>query len=244
MEFSPKWAVEKEPSLYTAQAPRSQRQFFYQQYFKFMKEVIDQLPKDAQILEIGCGRGTICQYLRAAGYTNLTMLDNSDEALALARANFGYGANLVKADALNLPFPEKKFDLVFSMGVSEHIDNFPKFFYEQLRVMKIGGYMICMTVPRKFSAQVLNVFGDDRFYRSQNTVQQYKKFLEQMTSHPVAEMWLNPYPLFTPIPVWLERAITYVYRVIHLLRTPFMHYPFKGSVFLAQSHFLITRRSS
>lgn len=244
MEFSLKWAGEKERNLFTLDTPETQRQFFYRQYWEIIKEVVENLPKDAKILEIGCGRGTLCQYLKSAGYENLTLLDESAEALALARENMGYGAHLVKADALALPLEDETYDLVLSMGVSEHIDNFPKFFYEQLRVLKKGGYMICITVPKKRSIQMLNVFGRDRYYRSENTVAQYKAFLEKMTDYKVAELWTNPYPLFTPIPRWLDCGITAVYRAMHKARSYFMTHPFSGSRALSQSHFLITRRSS
>ncbi len=246
MDFSTKWATgTRESSLFIGvQQPQTQRQFFYQEYWKIIREIADKLPKDARILEIGCGRGTILQYLRSQGFENIAGLDNSDEALALARQNLGYGAELVNGEALKLPFAAQEFDLVISMGVSEHIDNFGRFFYEQLRVLKLGGWLVCMTVPDKFSVQALNIFGKDSYYRSANSVTQYKMFLEKMTDHPVAELWVNPYPLFTPIPVWLERAITKLYLKIHWLRGIIKSYPFSGSRLACQSHFLITRRSS
>lgn len=245
MDFSTKWASgTKERNLFTIGEPMTQRQFFYREYFKQIKDVADKLPKTARILEIGCGRGTILQYLRSEGFENITGMDNSDEALALARENLGYGVKLIKGEALDLPFTSQEFDLVISMGVSEHVDNYPKFFYEQLRVLKLGGWLVCMTVPRKFSAQILNIFGSDKYYRSRNSVAQYETFLNKMTDHHVISLWLNPYPLFTPISPRLECAITKLYKKIHWLRGTIKSYPFHGSGLLCQSHFLITRRSS
>lgn len=245
LEFGNKWATStREENLYTRGTPKTQRQFFYREYWNIIEEIARNLPKDAKILEVGCGRATICQYLRAAGFTNITMLDNSQEALRLARHNMGYGADLVLGDALELPFQDETYDLVFSMGVSEHIDNHPKFFYEQLRILKKEGWMICMTVPKKRSIQVLNIFGSDRYYRSSTNVSLYKLCLQSLTDFSVAELWTNPYPLFTPVPRWFERAITFVYRMIHSVRSLVMKHPFSGSELLCQSHFLITRRSS
>lgn len=245
ISFNTRWAQDKrEVTLFTTKEPETQRQFFYREYWHVIEDIVKNLPKSARILEIGCGRGTLSQYLRHAGYENVTLLDESDEALALARHNLGYSAKLVKGDALKLPFQEGAFDFVFSMGVSEHIDNYPTFFYEQLRILKKDGWLLCFTVPKKLSVQMLNIFGKDRFYRSRSTVGQYALLLNQLTDCFVAEAWCNPYPLFTPVPMWFDRVVTRLYRGIQTLRVFFTKTPFLGSELLCQTHILVTRRSS
>lgn len=243
MNFGSKWQAEREQSLLPEGShPVTQRQFFYQQYWHMIREVAERVSKEAQILEIGCGRGTISQYLERAGYSNLTLLDNSEEALELARQNVGEQATFVNGDALELPFGDGTFDLTFSLGVSEHLDDFRVFFDEQLRVLRPGGYLLCMTVPRKPSVQILNVFGSDRYYRSSTTVDEYKRYLEEKAGKPVEEWWANPYPLFTPIPRWLDEGITTIYRGMDRARGLLLTRPFSGPRLVCQSHFLVARK--
>ncbi len=53
-------------------------------------------------------------------------------------------------DTFHLPYPEGFFNLVFSQGLLEHFTNPETVISEQLRVIKIGGF-ICIDVPQTFS---------------------------------------------------------------------------------------------
>ena len=247
LDFSSKWRYEKEKNLYFSEGeePQTQRQLFYEQYFNFIKKYVPMHP-DMSVLDLGCGRGTMGQFFRGrAGIEDVTFLDESIEAIALAKDNFGLSGKFIVGSALELPFQDETFDIVVSMGVSEHVENYPKFFYEQMRVLKKGGYLICMTVPHKRSIQMLNILSRDHYHRDEhNTTDDYVKFLKQTTDYEVAEIWLNPFPLFTPVPRWIDYVISHMYRDILWIRKLFKADPFSGSKALSQSHFIITRRSS
>ena len=74
--------------------------------------------KGERVLDVGCGIGwLVWQFAR--GGANITGADLSDNSLALARKrldNDGLSAELVKANAQELPFPDNSFDFVTSAG--------------------------------------------------------------------------------------------------------------------------------
>jgi pseudaminic acid biosynthesis-associated methylase len=78
------------------------------------------IPKDARILEVGCNSGNQLLLLQEMGFTNLWGAEVQSYALELARARVP-GAQLSQATALDLPYGDGDFDLVFTSGVLIHI---------------------------------------------------------------------------------------------------------------------------
>jgi SAM-dependent methyltransferase len=70
-----------------------------------------------RVLDIGCGTGYLTRLLRG----RVVALDQSSEMLELARARLPK-AEVVRADAPPLPFPDHSFDLAFSSNVYSHIE--------------------------------------------------------------------------------------------------------------------------
>jgi len=71
------------------------------------------LPRDADILELGCGGGRIALGLAQAGWTRLTPTDVSEAMVELANGVFaerGAPLRAIQADARALPFPDGTFD--------------------------------------------------------------------------------------------------------------------------------------
>ena len=105
----------------------------------------------SDVLEVGCGIATDgLQFLRAgARYTGL---DQSPLALELARRRFeleGVAAeDLVQSTAVDLPFEDESFDLVFSHGVIHHIANTEGVVAEFERVLRPGGTVLVMVYHR------------------------------------------------------------------------------------------------
>lgn len=98
-------------------------------YFKKLK-----IPKDARILELGCNVGRNLNALYNEGYTNLTGVEISDNALKVFVKNnrkmmgncFIYHCSIeeflkMKTDILRWDNETRKYDVIFTMAVLQHI---------------------------------------------------------------------------------------------------------------------------
>ena len=85
-------------------------------YVSFYK-ILSGLPISS-ILEVGCGKGDNLQTLRLLGSYKLVGLDSLRYACLETKAS---GIEVVEGSALNLPFSDESFDLVFSSGLLMHI---------------------------------------------------------------------------------------------------------------------------
>ena len=93
-----------------------------------------------QILDLAAGPGSSSEPLHKAGATVLAT-DFSEGMLAVGRKSRPY-LNFSKADALNLPFEDNRFDVVtISYGLRNTVD-YPKALAEALRVTKPSGRMV------------------------------------------------------------------------------------------------------
>ncbi len=101
-----------------------------------------------QILDVGCGIGGSSLYLAekfGATATGITLSPvQANRATERARSS-GITANFQVADALNLPFADHSFDLVWSLESGEHMPDKVKFLQECDRVLKPGGILIMAT---------------------------------------------------------------------------------------------------
>ncbi len=102
-----------------------------------------------RILEVGSGRGSLSMYFADAGY-DCTLLDISPYVLAAAENLYRQhklAARFVEGDVMALPFEAGSFDLIFSIGLLEHITNFQASIREQARVLAAGGLLVAYVVP-------------------------------------------------------------------------------------------------
>ena len=165
-KFENKWSsiLEKAPdeefSIWVPPGgyPRTQRQFNLFNYFEFFKNVIGDRPYRTS-LEMGCGRGTMSCYMNAYLGYETTLMDLSEEAIALARRNFevlDMDATFVVADSKATGLPDEQFDVVCSIGLLEHFDDYHLALEETYRLLNPGGVMISLNIPKKRSIQMLN----------------------------------------------------------------------------------------
>lgn len=247
----------QEFSLFVTQheTPKTQRQFNLFNYFSYIQKEIEGKGYSSS-LELGAGRGTISLYLKKyLGFT-VTLNDMSDEAMSLAKANFAHfkeDAHFVVSDARSLPFADHAFDVVTSIGLMEHLDDYAPILKEAYRVLKPGGTMIQINIPQKNSIQVLNVgyrkilklLGNELrkdFPRNTDTPEMYAMHAREAGFRDVRTINVNPFPLFVPIPMIVDEMLAVLYRGILKIRGLVSREPFTCSYELSQCHFLIGKK--
>ena len=101
------------------------------------------LPKDAAILEAGCGTGGNFRMLARHGHVHAM---EPSEAARVAASSLGLAT--VEPGSLpdSIPFPGQSFDLVLMTDVLEHLDDDRASLRELRRRLKPGGWLL-LTVP-------------------------------------------------------------------------------------------------
>jgi tocopherol O-methyltransferase len=100
------------------------------------------------LLDVGCGIGGSSVYLAqryGAQATGITLSPVQAERATERAAAAGVQATFQVADALQMPFADHTFDLVWSLESGEHMPDKKQFFQECYRVLKPGGTFICAT---------------------------------------------------------------------------------------------------
>jgi len=84
------------------------------------RRFIDKLDRSLKILEVGANIGNQLLCLKNMGFSNLSGIEINDYAIGIARSRLK-DITITKANALELPFKDDAFDLVFTSGVLIHI---------------------------------------------------------------------------------------------------------------------------
>ncbi|KAF5735303.1 Gamma-tocopherol methyltransferase [Tripterygium wilfordii] len=116
--------------------------------FAGVSEDAEKKPKS--VVDVGCGIGGSSRYLakkygaKCQGITLSPVQAQRANALAAAQGLSGE-VSFEVADALEQPFPDGQFDLVWSMESGEHMPDKRKFVQELARVAAPGGTIIIVT---------------------------------------------------------------------------------------------------
>lgn len=110
-------------------------------------------PTGRRVLEVGAGSGRDSLYLAERG-AQVTVLDYAEAALATTRQALAGRepagrVQLVRGDALHLPFPDASFDILFHQGLLEHFRDPLPLLRENLRVLAPGGILL-VDVPQRW----------------------------------------------------------------------------------------------
>ena len=96
-------------------------------------------PREAEIVELFCGRGSGLLALAQFGFTRLEGVDLSPRLLA----EFEGTVKVIVADCRKLPFPDRSRDILIVQGGLHHLPGFPEdlaqTFSEMRRVLRVGG---------------------------------------------------------------------------------------------------------
>ena len=123
------------------ETPAEERRKFLRRLRKLGAE---QWPRDAQVIELFCGRGNGLHALQQLGFTNIEGVDLSPALVA----NYSGPAKCVVADCRQLPFPDASRDIAIVQGGLHHLPELPgdlaQVVSEVRRVLRPGGR--CMVV--------------------------------------------------------------------------------------------------
>jgi ubiquinone/menaquinone biosynthesis C-methylase UbiE len=99
--------------------------------------MIGNMPKDTKILDIGCSGGVLMLALKAAGFTNISGLDFSPEAIEQCKSK-GL-ENVFVMDAHFPDFKDDEFDLIIASDCLEHLEKDEVALKSWQRILKKGG---------------------------------------------------------------------------------------------------------
>lgn len=99
---------------------------------------------DMRVLDVGCGVGGPARHLAANFGCHVTGIDLTQEFIDVARmlttrCRLEHLVEFRQANALDLPFPDGTFDLVWCQNVSMNIPDKSRFYGEIFRVLRPGG---------------------------------------------------------------------------------------------------------
>jgi len=118
----------------------------HQQYQLQMYHSLSEISgiKDKDVLEIGCGRGGGAYYLFShLQPKNYHGIDIANKSIEFCKKNY-HSANLqfTVANAENLPFSDKSFDVVINVESSHTYGSVSGFLAETFRVLKDNGHLL------------------------------------------------------------------------------------------------------
>jgi len=237
--------------------PVTFRQFNLYNYFHFINEIIKDRGYENS-LEVGCGRGTMSLYLAKYLGLRVTLADISEEAVKVAKELFeqyGQSAKFSVEDSENLFFADNSFDVIVSIGLAEHFEDCTKLFSEQYRVLKPGGMMISLNIPKKISMQSVNdvykfirkqILRDKQvrkdYYRNEDGPEEYLAAANKCGFKNSYTIDINPFPIITPCSRSLDINLTRFYKRILNFRKMFMKNAFQTNRLMSLAHFLIAEK--
>lgn len=150
--FNRNWEIRQESNYlhWTNGQVKNQIQLAFRRHWITFNKIIKKANLDGnKSLEVGCGRGSLSAYFSNNGW-DATLLDISP--IVIEKAKEAFAKNNLKGtfdvgDCLNLPYRDGTFDLVFSIGLLEHFEDFNQVISEQSRVLKNNGLFIGYVVP-------------------------------------------------------------------------------------------------
>lgn len=106
-----------------------------------------------RVVDLGCGFGWFCRWVREHGAAQVLGLDLSEKMLARARAagpDAGIGYETADLDRLSLP--EASFDLVYSSLALHYVEDVPRLFGTVNRALSPRGHFVFSTEHPIFMA--------------------------------------------------------------------------------------------
>ena len=107
-------------------------------FYPILDAIMNYLPKNATVLDVGCGEGSHLHYLTEQGLSGKKIgFDISKDAIQLAAAHFFDDAFWCVADLAQSPFAEKQFDAILNIFSPSHYQEFNRVLKAEGRVYKV-----------------------------------------------------------------------------------------------------------
>lgn len=144
-QFGSSWAIH-----------RDIEEFYEGQFGDWISPISAKDFRGKTVLEAGCGKGRHSRLVASWQPAAIYSVDLS-EAIFLAEANTRQYSNVtcVRANLLELPFPEDSFDIVFCVGVLHHLADPRAGLHELWRVLKPGGTLCLWVYAREGNGWVV-----------------------------------------------------------------------------------------
>lgn len=107
-----------------------------------VEPIFCEVPDGSKVLDVGCNSGELMLMLKEAKGCDVTGIDLSETALKIAKEK---DLDVFYADAEDIPFRNKTFDVVIVREVLSHILDPQKALKEIRRVLKPGGFLLGST---------------------------------------------------------------------------------------------------
>ncbi len=118
------------------------------------------------LLDVGCGAGFLSNRLSEEGF-EVTGVDLSEESLAVAqRYDSTQRVRYEKANAYELPYSDKSFDVVTCMDFLEHVEDPERVIRECARVLRPGGVFFYHTFNRSALSEAVIIKFVERFVKN------------------------------------------------------------------------------
>jgi len=129
-----------------------------------LKKLVRNLPRDSQILDIGCGVGRKMQRLSQLGFENTLGVDINRATVEICRGN---GLNVIHTTDFKRKYSRKKFDMLLFSHIIEHFSHHDlKKFLESYFPYARTGAQVIITTPT-MGATFYNNFDHVRPYMPQ-----------------------------------------------------------------------------
>lgn len=95
----------------------SETDYYKREWQDYYPTIIPLIPSNSNVLDVGCGRGGLLEYLRDNKKCHVTGLDISEEALEICRKK---GINVIKGN-IETAHIQRKFDVIILCAILEHL---------------------------------------------------------------------------------------------------------------------------
>lgn len=183
-------------------------------YIDSVKPILNKLPKDAKILEIGCGNGFVLETIHNLGYKNVYGIEPSVDAVN--KSNSKIRKN-IKIDILKPDlFPKNSFDFIFFFQTFDHIPTPNQFLKECYKLLKPNGYILSFnhnidslsSKLLKEKSPIIDI--EHTFLYSPKTIQKIfekNKFIVQKIYSPCNTLSLKHLLWLFPLPKRIKQTV-------------------------------------